>query len=553
MALIICEECGREISSRAKTCPHCGCPVPEDNNIPASDIENKAVELKSENTATGNEDDLETKRNNIEVDSNDINDNELSVVEEKTQGKNFATLPKINNRILIVVPAILLFFAIALFLILSGKNPAQSKVEKILKEDGMIASYITNIQNVDENSTYENELLIADYQFRFDDSRNSDKSNHEYTGGRFRMFPNSKLVDINIELLEYYENETNKMIKNLDLGELGDSFVVKPTHKYAIGNALLEINENINKQDADTYYECLNKKIGNKKYRQNNVPDSSTVEDYLNRSKNDLQNLIDENGKTILAEARNQVQTQINNTLDSFENDLSDELKVQLDSEFELANHSAYSDFIPALKERYDSLLEKKVANDERLFAESKTIIDNINRRINAIKSTLNTSEYDNLVKEIGTLKNNKYYKDYISDWNNSLKSIEKEINIKKEKESYNVVPSYDDLMRYSDTYKNEKIKITIYISKVESDGIIFDGTIWGKYQGQQVVVRDKRENKEPKILTGDTIVVYGNGGGLSKVTTYVQGTGLFGSNLGADVVSEVNVPVIEVQYCDFR
>ena len=553
MALIICEECGREISSRAKACPHCGCPVPEDNNIPASDIENKAVELKSENTATGNEDDLETKRNNIEVDSNDINDNELSVVEEKTQGKNFATLPKINNRILIVVPAVLLFFAIVLFLILSGKNPAQSKVEKILKEDGVIASYITNIQNVDENSTYENELLIADYQFRFDDSRNSDKSNHEYTGGRFRMFPNSKLVDINIELLEYYENETNKMINNLDLGELGDSFVVKPTHKYAIGNALLEINENINKQDADTYYECLNKKIGNKKYRQNNVPDSSTVEDYLKRSKNDLQNLIDENGKTILAEARNQVQTQINNTLDSFENDLSDELKAQLDSEFELANHSAYSDFVPALKERYELLLEKKAANDERLLAESKTVINNINRRISAVKNTLNTNEYDNLVKEIGTLKNNKYYKDYVSDWNNSLESIENEISIKKEKESFNVVPSYDELMRYSDTYKNEKIKISIYISKVESDGIIFDGTIWGKYQGQQVVVRDKRENKEPKILTGDTIVVYGNGGGLTKVKTYVQGTGLFGSNLGADVVSEVDVPVIEVQYCDFR
>ena len=27
MALIKCKECGREISDKATTCPHCGCPV----------------------------------------------------------------------------------------------------------------------------------------------------------------------------------------------------------------------------------------------------------------------------------------------------------------------------------------------------------------------------------------------------------------------------------------------------------------------------------------------------------------------------------------------
>ncbi|WP_455714122.1 hypothetical protein [Anaerosporobacter sp.] len=27
MALVACEECGREISDRAESCPHCGCPI----------------------------------------------------------------------------------------------------------------------------------------------------------------------------------------------------------------------------------------------------------------------------------------------------------------------------------------------------------------------------------------------------------------------------------------------------------------------------------------------------------------------------------------------
>ena len=30
MALLKCEDCGHDVSSRAEACPHCGCPVPKD-------------------------------------------------------------------------------------------------------------------------------------------------------------------------------------------------------------------------------------------------------------------------------------------------------------------------------------------------------------------------------------------------------------------------------------------------------------------------------------------------------------------------------------------
>lgn len=34
MALLKCEDCGHDVSSRAEACPHCGCPVPKDESPP---------------------------------------------------------------------------------------------------------------------------------------------------------------------------------------------------------------------------------------------------------------------------------------------------------------------------------------------------------------------------------------------------------------------------------------------------------------------------------------------------------------------------------------
>ena len=34
MVLIKCSECGKEISSKAKSCPNCGCPINDESTLP---------------------------------------------------------------------------------------------------------------------------------------------------------------------------------------------------------------------------------------------------------------------------------------------------------------------------------------------------------------------------------------------------------------------------------------------------------------------------------------------------------------------------------------
>lgn len=38
MALIKCGECGKEISSKAKSCPNCGCPINDDKDLPRKKV-----------------------------------------------------------------------------------------------------------------------------------------------------------------------------------------------------------------------------------------------------------------------------------------------------------------------------------------------------------------------------------------------------------------------------------------------------------------------------------------------------------------------------------
>ena len=49
MALIKCSECGREISDKASSCPHCGCPVTgKEELLEKPSVEKEVSEGKSE-------------------------------------------------------------------------------------------------------------------------------------------------------------------------------------------------------------------------------------------------------------------------------------------------------------------------------------------------------------------------------------------------------------------------------------------------------------------------------------------------------------------------
>lgn len=54
LALIKCSECGKEISDRARSCPHCGCPVEgTEELVDKIVVEKEAPEEKTEETKSG--------------------------------------------------------------------------------------------------------------------------------------------------------------------------------------------------------------------------------------------------------------------------------------------------------------------------------------------------------------------------------------------------------------------------------------------------------------------------------------------------------------------
>lgn len=123
-------------------------------------------------------------------------------------------------------------------------------------------------------------------------------------------------------------------------------------------------------------------------------------------------------------------------------------------------------------------------------------------------------------------------------------KAFEEEVkNIRETAET----PSYDDLLRYPDSYKEKAICVKIKVVRVEPDGLIFDGEIEGEYQGKSVALYDKRLEKEPKLIDGDTITIYGYGGGVTTVK--VQET----SGLIPKTIDKYDIPSIYMKDIEFR
>ena len=110
---------------------------------------------------------------------------------------------------------------------------------------------------------------------------------------------------------------------------------------------------------------------------------------------------------------------------------------------------------------------------------------------------------------------------------------------------------SYDDLRRYPDTYKGKAMKLYLYVDNVEADGLLTVGNIFATYNGGEIGVHDKRELREPRLMAGDYITVYATGAGLSTVKVYAKGTGILGSDIGADVKEKYEIPLVEMIYTD--
>lgn len=156
--------------------------------------------------------------------------------------------------------------------------------------------------------------------------------------------------------------------------------------------------------------------------------------------------------------------------------------------------------------------------------------------------------EYDGLENAFIEKTGKKPKKEYESgkskyDKEKKKESEKKEKNFRKAAKEV----SYDELMRYPDTYKNKKIKVIINITEVEPDGIIFPGDIQGTLEGKEVAVYDDREVKEPKLAKGDTVTIYGKGNGLTTVKIK-QKSGIF-----SKTVDKYSIPGISIKYMDLQ
>lgn len=108
---------------------------------------------------------------------------------------------------------------------------------------------------------------------------------------------------------------------------------------------------------------------------------------------------------------------------------------------------------------------------------------------------------------------------------------------------------SYNDLLRYPDKYKNKKMRVEVDIKEVESDGVIFNGSIRGVVPSteDEIIFYDYRDDREPRVIEGDKLIVYGIGNGT--VTMKIKED----SGLLAKTIDKYEVPCIYIQFVEFR
>lgn len=95
------------------------------------------------------------------------------------------------------------------------------------------------------------------------------------------------------------------------------------------------------------------------------------------------------------------------------------------------------------------------------------------------------------------------------------------EININELKEQATEV-TWDELYRNPETWRDKYVKITVNVDEYEAKALGLIDTYICNVDGNIIYILDKRDKKEPTIASGDTAIIYGEGGGMAtyKVKT---------------------------------
>lgn len=123
--------------------------------------------------------------------------------------------------------------------------------------------------------------------------------------------------------------------------------------------------------------------------------------------------------------------------------------------------------------------------------------------------------------------------------------TITKEEELKIYKRSFESV-SYEELSRYPDKYKGKRVKVTVKIVDEMEEGIILYTPYKAKMGGKDIALSDGREVKEPKLLKGDTVTIYGEGDGTETVKTKRQGL------LWDKTIDKTEIPMVKILYVEF-
>lgn len=113
---------------------------------------------------------------------------------------------------------------------------------------------------------------------------------------------------------------------------------------------------------------------------------------------------------------------------------------------------------------------------------------------------------------------------------------------------------SYEDLMRYPDTYTDKPVLLTVVVKKVQlpdgikdslADALFGTPIICVMPDSEEIIVLyDKRDVAEPTILEGDTLTFYGYGNGLTEMKDYYRT--IIGTKR---TVNQYQVPCVCVRY----